>query len=710
MIGKTPIRWTGKLARRLRSRQFANLVDRGLRGIIPALIACAALTALQAAPDKNGFPAPPAFDDSPAAPTPLVSLAVAFSPRLRALTAEREELGKELAAAPLLNSVPTREAAGFHSSIVASAASTSWLQVDLGAEHSIDTIALVPAYAAVGEYPGQGYGFPPRFRVELANDAAFTLPQLVADFTREDFPNPGVQPVVIQVANERARFVRVTATKRWQRGDTALLALGELMVMSGDRNLAIGRPVRVSDSGESLPQWSSSYLVDGQSALGLPLTDVPSPSNGYHSLEHEPRVDAIKWVQVDLGRSLPLDEVRLIPSRPRDWSLVTGFGFPLRFRVEACDEPNFDLPLLLRSEETNDFRNPGENAVTVPCGGVTARFVRVTATKLWLRGNDYVFALAELEVFAGGKNAALGAKVQALDSVEHGYWSKRALVDGFSSQKRLAPLGAWLRNVGWRGELETRLKQLDDEFARQTQDTLASLGRWSIGAMVAVVTGFALLAYRYRLVRLLELERLRTRIATDMHDELGTRLTRIGLLSEFVERQTSGAHPAKSEIAQISAMTHEMVRTMDEIVWAVNPRNDTLEDLANYICHFAQEFFRHASVRCRLDIPANLPPLRLTTELRHNVFLAVKEALNNVVKHAQALSVKVTLRLEGTVLSIVVQDDGQGFDPASQRPGGIGLRNMQQRLESIGGRVEVESGSGNGTTVRFQAKLRENKR
>ena len=686
------------------------MLYRALRRVISAFIASASLTNLQAALDTSSRSASPAFADSSAVPTPLARLAAAFSPRLRALTAEREELGKELAAVPVLNSVPTREAAGFHSSIVASANSTSWLQVDLGDERSIDTIALVPAYAAVGEYPGQGYGFPPRFRVELANDAAFTLPRIVADFTREDFPNPGVQPVVIQVANERARFVRVTATKRWQRGDTALLALGELMVMSGDRNLAIGRPVRVSDSGESLPQWSSSYLVDGQSVLGLPLTDVPSPSNGYHSLEWEPRFDAIKWVQVDLGRSLPLDEVRLIPSRPRDWSLVTGFGFPLRFRVEACDEPNFDVPLVLRSEEANDFRNPGENAVTIPCGGVTARFVRVTATKLWLRRNDYVFALAELQVFAGGTNAALGAKVQALDSVEHGYWSKRALVDGFSSQKRLAPLGAWLRGLARRGELETRLKQLDGEFARQIHDTLAKLGRWSIGAMVVVVTGIALLVYRYRLVRMLELERLRTSIATDLHDELGTRLTRIGLLSELVERQTAGAHPAKSEIAQISAMTHDMVRTMDEIVWAVNPRNDTLEDLANYILHFAQEFFRHASVRCRLDIPASLPPLRLTTALRHNVFLAVKEALNNVVRHAQASNVRVTLRLEGTVLSIVVQDDGRGFNEESQRPSGNGLRNMQQRLESIGGRVEVESGSGIGTTVRFHAKLRDNKR
>jgi hypothetical protein len=190
--------------------------------------------------------------------------------------------------------------------------------VDLGAERSMETIVLVPARVAVGEYPGQGYGFPKRFRVELANDTTFTLPRIVADFTREDFPNPGDQPVLIQVAGERARYVRVTATKLWQRGDEAVLALGEFMVMSGDRNLAVGQPVRASYSMESLPQWSSSHLVDGQSVLGLPLEAAPSPSNGYHSLEHETRQDAVKWVLVDLGRSLPLDEVRLIPSRPRD--------------------------------------------------------------------------------------------------------------------------------------------------------------------------------------------------------------------------------------------------------------------------------------------------------------------------------------------------------------------------------------------------------
>ena len=710
MIGNQRTAALDGLARIRKSAQASRVMSRRLKRIAWAWIVSAALVKLQAAPDTNVIPPSPTVPYLPSALSPLDRLAAAFSPRLRGLMAERNELEKQLAGAPRPNSAPTSEASGFHSVLNTSTAVTKWVQVDLGSERSMDAIALVPAHVAVGEYSGQGYGFPRRFRVELADDDSFALSRAVADFTQEDFPNPGDQPLLIEVAGERARYVRVTATKLWQRGNAAVLALGELIVMSGDRNLAVGRPVRVSDSRESLPQWSSSHLVDGQSVLGLPVEAVPSPLNGYHSYEHESRQDAVKWVQVDLGRSLPLDEVRLIPSRPRDWALVSGFGFPLRFRVEACEEPTFASPTLLRAEDTNDFRNPGENAVTVLCEGVTARFIRVTATKLWLRTDYYAFALAELQVFAGGTNAALGARVEALDSVESGYWSTRALVDGFSSQQRLAPLGTWLRSLGRRVELEARLEQLNGESTRQTQATLASLGRWSLVAMVVAALGIALLGYRYRLVRLLELERLRTSIATDLHDELGTRLTRIGLLSELVERQTEETHPAKSQVVQISAMTHEMMRTMDEIVWAVNPRNDTLEDLANYIFHFAQEFFRHASVRCRLDIPADLPPLRLTTEVRHNLFLAVKEALNNVIKHAQAMNVRVTLKLDAPVLSIVVQDDGRGFTPDSQRPGGNGLRNMQQRLESIGGRAEVETEAGKGTTVRFQTKLHAGKR
>lgn len=628
-----------------------------------------------------------------------------LSGSVRALLGERRLLLNELNQLPQLNSAVTGEALGIHSEPTLSEDRTKWVQVDLGQERSMDVILLVPALVGVGEDSGKGYGFPRRFRLEIANDPAFTLPRVVADFTREDFPNPGARPVIVRVPGERARYVRVTATKLWKRDAAAMLALGELIVMSGDRNLAVGRPVKASDLKESLPQWSAAHLVDGQSVLGLPVEAIASSANGYHSEERETRQDAVKWVQVDLGRSLPLDEVRLIPARPRDWALVSGFGFPLRFRVEASEDPGLETSILLRPEDSRDFRNPGENPVTIPCDGVVGRYLRVSATKLWLRTDFHVFALAELEVLSGGTNVALGAAVRALDSVESGYWSKRALVDGFSSQQKLVPLGVWLGKVARRIEVETRLDQVEASLVGEVHAAFGRALRVLVLALVAVGLGGGFLAYRYRLVRMLELERLRASIATDLHDELGTRLTRLGLLAELAGRHTDERHPARPHMEQLSVMTREMVRAMDEIVWAVNPRNDTLEDLAGYLFHFAEEFFRHSPIACRMDIPADLPPLRIRTEVRHNLLLAVKETLNNVMRHAQASNVRVTLKVEGMGVGIEVRDDGCGFDPGSIRPHGNGLRNLRRRMSQSSGSMEMVSAPGQGTTIRLWAPL-----
>lgn len=464
-----------------------------------------------------------------------------------------------------------------------------------------------------------------------------------------------------------------------------------------------------SDSTLTLPQWSPANLVDGQSVLGLPVGTERSPANGYHSFEHEPQQSAVKWVQVDLGRPWPIDEIRLIPARPRDWALIPGFGFPLRFRVEAALDPELRQPTLLRPEDNDDLRNPGDNPVTILCPGAVARYIRVTATKLWLRGDYHAFALAELQAWSGRTNVALRAAVSALDSVEYGFWSTNALVDGFASQQRLMDFSSWLRRLGQVSRVETSLRALEAQQAGLTRQVLGTAGRWALGILAALLVALAALAYRYRLLRALELERLRTRIATDLHDELGTRLTRIGLVAELAERETGSAHPARTHLTQISGMTRELVRTMDEIVWAVNPRNDTLEDLANYVFHFAEEFFRDTPVRCRLDVPTDLPPLRLTPELRHNLFLAVKEAINNLLKHARAQNALVRFQLDADLLTLRVEDDGAGFDPDAARPHGNGLRNMRQRMESIGGHLDCQSERGQGTRVLFQVKLRTTK-
>lgn len=224
-----------------------------------------------------------------------------------------------------------------------------------------------------------------------------------------------------------------------------------------------------------------------------------------------------------------------------------------------------------------------------------------------------------------------------------------------------------------------------------------------------VALGFALLltlAYRLRVARLRELERLRVEIAANLHDDVGARLTKVAMLTEFVDQQTPAADALKPQIQSVFRATRDVIRSMDEVVWTINPKNDTLENLANYVFQYAQEYFQNTGVRCRLDLPAQLPERVLSTELRHNLFMAVKEALSNVLKHAGATEARISLAASDTTLTLTIADNGKGFSPAQVRPGGDGLHNMRERLEQSGGRLFLESSPGQGTTVHLEARLK----
>ncbi len=165
----------------------------------------------------------------------------------------------------------------------------------------------------------------------------------------------------------------------------------------------------------------------------------PSPSNGWHS-GIAAAANMEKWVQVDLGKSVPIDAVHLIPARPTDFPDTPGFGFPVRFHVDASDEAAFAHSVSIADQTKSDFPNPGDAPVIFRTGPTKARYVRVTAERLWKRTGDYVFALAELQVESGAKNVARGAVVSSLDSIEAGRWSRRYLVDGYNSRSPLPDL------------------------------------------------------------------------------------------------------------------------------------------------------------------------------------------------------------------------------------------------------------------------------
>ncbi len=235
-------------------------------------------------------------------------------------------------------------------------------------------------------------------------------------------------------------------------------------------------------------------------------------------------------------------------------------------------------------------------------------------------------------------------------------------------------------------------------------------------AAAALLAASVLWIARWRLRRKVErlerqraIERERARIARDIHDNLGANLTRISLLSQFAHGELHNPEAAAVQLNRIYETTREMTRAMDEIVWAVNPEHDTLDSLVNYLGKYSLDYLGSLGIRCRLDLPVQLPQWLITAEMRHHLFLALKEALNNVVKHAAASEVSVSLTTGQNSFTLVARDNGRGFVPngvpASQetgRPGSRnGLVNMRRRLEKIGGRCEIQSKPGAGTEVKF---------
>ena len=215
--------------------------------------------------------------------------------------------------------------------------------------------------------------------------------------------------------------------------------------------------------------------------------------------------------------------------------------------------------------------------------------------------------------------------------------------------------------------------------------------------------------YRLRLDRVERqraVERERARIAQDLHDDLGTSLTQISMLSALANQEYTPANEARELIQQVRGRAREMVTALDEIVWAVNPKNDSLPELVNYLAHFAEEFFRPTPIRCRLEIPEHVPAHSLSAETRHHLFLACKEAVNNAARHSGATQVTLRAQLGAQEFVISVEDNGHGFqtDKAVGRAGN-GLTNMRKRMEQIGGHAEVRSTPGRGTIVAFHLGL-----
>lgn len=222
-----------------------------------------------------------------------------------------------------------------------------------------------------------------------------------------------------------------------------------------------------------------------------------------------------------------------------------------------------------------------------------------------------------------------------------------------------------------------------------------------------IMLGISTLIIRYYYIRKLErqkaiaerqqaIEKERTRIATDMHDDLGAGLSRIKFLSETIGIKKQQQQPIEEDINKIREYSHDMIDKMGEIVWALNKKNDSLSDLMSYTRAYAVEYLSQNGIKCVVVTPEQFPSISVSGEFRRNIYLTVKEALHNIVKHAQADHVVIRLEAEGKLI-VSIRDDGTGFDERNIRPFSNGITNMRRRMDSLEGKMQIRQDQG--TTI-----------
>lgn len=236
--------------------------------------------------------------------------------------------------------------------------------------------------------------------------------------------------------------------------------------------------------------------------------------------------------------------------------------------------------------------------------------------------------------------------------------------------------------------------------------------RWWFSALIAiaVVVGTHLI-YRYHTRRLIELERVRTRIATDLHDDIGASLSKIAILSDVAGQQiaTMKDSPVAGPLVQIADTSRDCVDSMSDIVWAVNPQRDHLSDLTHRMRRFAEDLLDAKDIDFRVRSSVEDKDVHLGADLRREVYLIFKECINNLVKHSASTEAALTFSIVGPWLVISITDNGKGFEPAasSDGMGGHGLASMQRRAAIIGGSLTIESNRGSGTNITLKVPLKQ---
>ncbi len=340
--------------------------------------------------------------------------------------------------------------------------------------------------------------------------------------------------------------------------------------------------------------------------------------------------------------------------------------------------------------------------LVIPLAGKSAKNIRLTGVHPYLIGNQKVQALSEIEVWSKGKNLAKGLAVTRSHGGENK--SVSSLTDGYASDKQIIPVSVWLDQLYERGRMERELTAL-----RPVHRQLASESELNATWGSAVILGLTFLipvfiVERRRLMSRDQLDQLRKRIASDLHDDIGSNLGSISLIARTARKdlvRLHGPEEVADDLGEVESIARESSLAMRDIVWLLERRQDSIGDLVQRMRETAGRLLRE--INFTLDCDSNKTAAKLSLDAKRHLFLFYKEAIHNVLKHSQANRVSIRLWDEDDKLALEILDNGIGL-PLDEKQSPAAVRKLEDRARVLEGLLQIASSKEKGTQIRLLVK------
>jgi signal transduction histidine kinase len=629
-------------------------------------------------------------------------LAAWWKPELISIDQRLATIRNEMKELPQMPDMDARGTHGFHSDFTLDSES-NWVRIDWAEPREIDAVALIPTRLTTQSGDMSNYGLPHRLRIE-AGLPGQGQPVILSEVADTRLATRRGEPIFIEFPPVRVLWLRfIPIDLPTLPGKTVrFFSAAEALVFEGGNNIAPLGEVSAHFSIDAEFGWNLRYLTDGKSPLGPPELPRPSDSLGWHTDITSSR-DTFTWAEIDLESLCPIDAVRLIAAKGDSPVKGPGFGFPVRFEIQtSASEDGDDTWRTVWESGEHPFQNPGYNPVTLPFPEVKARRVRLLIREQ--HQPDILTAprilLSEFEVLGGTTNHALGKSVRTTDAVASRphdgirVWSAAGLTDGHSSTGRLMPVRPWIEQLANRFDLETEQRALLAQRTQILSHTRAAVLTGSFAALAVVIIGLIFWQIRIRLAARRHIQSLRRRIAGDLHDEVGSNLATISLLAEI-----SSSLPDSASSADISRLARESSLSLREIIdFTLVPKRvrkplpERLREIADVMLRGITWHFTESG------------SLELDLEKRRSLVFFFKEALHNIIRHAEASHVELNLEAGGGSATLRVSDNGVGLPESADSA--HCLRTLKQRAEALGGRLVVSSSAGRGTHLELTFPLR----